>query len=311
MAFHNQTQFILLGFPSLPKVQASISVVLLCVYLLCLFGNIVIIFAVCIGQHLHTPMYYFLSNLASLDILFITTTVPKLLSTMMNDNSVISLNNCLLQFYFYYSLGGTEFCFLALMSLDRYLAICQPLRYNTIMTNQFCWRLITGSWIYGFLEFIPAVVYLSKQHWCRRFSIINHFFCDGSALLKLSCSDTYVAICEYMILGFASFTILSSFISTLTSYCCILSSIFAMSSSSGRKKTFSTCSSHLIAVSIIYGSCIFIYVRPAGTMSSNIEKIVAVLNSIFIPFLNPFIYTLRNQMVKKALREFWIYYSKS
>ncbi|KAM4707015.1 olfactory receptor 2AP1-like [Discoglossus pictus] len=301
MISHNQTQFILLGFSASLQIQICIFSLLLPVYFLSLLGNLAIIASICLCQYLHTPMYYFLGSLAFLDIWFISCTVPKVLITLLSGNKAISQIGCLMQFYIYVSVGGTEFYHLALMSLDRYLAICNPLRYSTLMTNPLCWKLIISSWIFGFLEFIPAVLLVSQLQWCSSVTTINHFFCDGSALLHMSCS--YTNVVEAIIFGVASFAILSSLIPNISSYCCILSCIFAMSSSSGRRKTFSTCSSHLIVVLLAYGSCIFIYVRPAGSMSSGSEKVVAVFNSILSPFLNPFIYTLRNQIFKKLFRD--------
>ncbi|KAM4707013.1 olfactory receptor 2AP1-like [Discoglossus pictus] len=259
-----------------------------------------IIAAIHLHQQLKIPMYYFLGSLASLDLWFISATVPKILANLVSGNRAISQSCCFLQFYIYVASGGTEFYQLAFMSLDRYIAICHPLRYTTLMTNPLCCKLIIGSWIIGNLEVIPAVILMSKLQWCSKVNIINHFFCDGSALLHLSCSNSYVV--EGIIFGVGSFAILSSLMLNLTSYCCILSCIFTISTSSGRKKAFSTCSSHLIVVLITYGSCIFLYVRPAGSTSSTTEKAVAVFNSIVGPFLNPFIYTLRNQMFKNILR---------
>ncbi|KAM4707014.1 olfactory receptor 2AP1-like [Discoglossus pictus] len=258
-----------------------------------------IIVAIHLNQQLKIPMYYFLGSLASLDLWFISATVPKILANLVSGNRAISQSCCFLQFYIYVASGGTEFYQLAFMSLDRYIAICHPLRYTSLMTNSLCWKLIIGSWIFGILEFMPAVILMSQLQWCSKVNIINHFFCDGSALLHLSCSDFFIV--ESIIFGVASFAILSSLMLNLSSYCCILSCIFTISSSSGRRKTFSTCSSHLIVVLITYGSCIFLYVRPAGSTSSTTEKAVAVFNSILGPFFNPFIYTLRNQMFRNIL----------
>uniref|UniRef100_A0A8C5M6F2 Olfactory receptor n=1 Tax=Leptobrachium leishanense TaxID=445787 RepID=A0A8C5M6F2_9ANUR len=245
-------------------------------------------------------MYFLLGNLAFLDIFFTSSTTPKLFAILVSDSRAIAKTDCILQFYIYFSLGATEFCILALMSFDRYVAISFPLRYCTIMTYQFCWSLITSSWIFGFLEFIPSVYLVSQFNWCHIPNYINHFFCDGSMLLYSSCSDTHVA--EIMVFGFASFTILASFITNLTSYCFILTSIFTISSSEGRNKTFSTCSSHLLVLVFTYGSSIFIYVRKAGSLPTNLEKSFAIFNSILGPSLNPFIYTLRNKIVKRTIK---------
>ncbi|KAM3936744.1 olfactory receptor 6C3-like [Leptodactylus fuscus] len=239
-------------------------------------GNLLTITATSIDQKLQTPMYFFLRSLASLDILFISSTVPKLLSTIVTSDKSISLNGCLVQLYIYVSAGGTVFYTLGLLSIDRYLAICHPLWYNTIMTGQFCWRTVACLWVFGFLEFIPAILLMSGLHWCSGNNVIDHFFCDGSALLHLSCSDTQVV--QILFFSFACFSILSSIIPTISSYCFIISSILKISSSTGRRKTFSTCSSHFLAVMVTYGSCIFIYVCHSGTMPSKSGKTVAVFN---------------------------------
>ncbi|CAH2294670.1 olfactory receptor 6F1-like, partial [Pelobates cultripes] len=302
--YENKTQFFLLGFSSNPKIQSIIFVGLLLIYSLSVLGNLVIICATFVDQKLHIPMYMFLSSLAVTDICFMSSTVPKLLASLGAHNGYISQYNCLLQYFFYYSFGGTEFCSLALLSIDRYLAVCQPLRYNAIMTRHVCIRLIVGSWIFGFLECIPPLHAISQLQFCSRPSLIAHFFCDGAAILNVSCTDTRLA--GVIVFATASFAIFSSLIPTLYSYSYILSAIFRISSSSGRIKTFSTCSSHLLVVSITYGSCIFIYVRPAGALSTSLDMTVAVFNSILSPVLNPFIYTLRNQMIKKTLKYFYI-----
>ncbi|KAE8633792.1 hypothetical protein XENTR_v10002094 [Xenopus tropicalis] len=303
MLSNNLTEFILLGLPYSLRIQICIYAVFQCVYILSLFGNTIIIATTCTYRQLQTPMYYLLTSLALLDIFFISCTVPKLLSILVGGNQVISLSGCLLQSYMYISLGGTEFFLLAVMSLDRYLAICHPLRYSSIMTSSNCWRLAVGPWAFGFLEGIPFVFLISQLQFCSRTLAINHFFCDASALLHLSCSQTQVA--RNIIFGFASLTILSSFIVTVSSYFFILLSIYGISSMSGRRKMFSTCSSHFVVVSISYGSCIFLYVRSGESGHSNTEKAVSIFNSIFIPFLNPYIYTLRNQTIKNILKELW------
>ncbi|OCU01529.1 olfactory receptor 6F1 [Xenopus laevis] len=303
MPSNNLTEFILLGLPCSPRIQTFIYAVFQCVYIMSLFGNLIIIATTCTSHQLQTPMYFLLTSLAFLDIFFISSTVPKLLSILLSGNQVISLSGCLIQFYVYISLGGTEFFLLAAMSLDRYLAICHPLRYSAIMTRSHCRKLTIGSWVFGFLEGIPFVFLISQLQFCGRTLVINHYFCDASALLHLSCSETWVA--RNIIFGFASFTILSSFTATVSSYFFILLSIYGISSAGGRRKMFSTCSSHFIVVSISYGSCIFLYVRSGAFQPSSTEMAVSVFNSIFIPFLNPYIYTLRNQIIKNILKGLW------
>uniref|UniRef100_A0A8C5M6G9 Olfactory receptor n=1 Tax=Leptobrachium leishanense TaxID=445787 RepID=A0A8C5M6G9_9ANUR len=303
MLTHNQTHFVLIGFSCNPKIQIIIFVGVLLIYCLSLLGNLLIICATCLDRKLQIPMYILLSNLAVADFCFMSSSVPKLLASLASHDGSISLSVCLLQFFSYYSFGGTELWSLALLSVDRFLAICCPLRYSTIMTRHMCYRLILGSWIFGFVEFFPGFLAMLQLKFCSKSVFLNHFFCDGSALLNVSCGGSYLS--GYIFLSIASFAVLSSLAPTLFSYCCILTSIFRISAASGKRKTFSTCSSHLLVVSITYGSCIFIYIRPAGSMSTSLEKTVAVFNSIFIPLLNPFIYTLRNQKIKKTLKAFW------
>ncbi|KAE8633797.1 hypothetical protein XENTR_v10002099 [Xenopus tropicalis] len=303
MLSNNLTEFILLGLPYSPLIQTCIYVVFQCIYILSLLGNATIIATTCTYRQLQTPMYYLLTSLAFLDIFFISSTVPKLLSILMGGSQVISLYGCLLQFYVYMSLGGTEFFLLAAMSLDRYLAICHPLRYSAIMTSDNCRRLTVGSWAFGFLNSIPFMILISQFQFCKRPAVINHFFCDASALLHLSCSDTRVA--RNMLFGLAASTILSSFIVTVSSYFFILLSIYGISSPHGRRKLFSTCSSHFVVVSIIYGTCIFLYVRSGESGPSSTGKVVSIFNSIFIPFLNPYIYTLRNKILMNILKGLW------
>ncbi|XP_073527072.1 olfactory receptor 6C1-like [Phyllobates terribilis] len=300
MVSYNLTHFILAGFSFNPVLKTYIITALIIIYSLSLTGNLLSILITSINKNLQTPMYFFLRSMAALDILVISATVPKHLSIMMSSDKAISLHGCLLQLYVYVSAGGTVFYTLGLLSTDRYLAICHPLRYNTIMTSQVCWRTVSCMWTVGFLEFFPAILLMSRLHWCNGENVIDHFFCDGSALLHLSCSDTHLA--EILFFFIASFAILSSLIPTISSYCFIISSILHISSSTGRKKMFSTCSSHFTAVVITYGSCIFIYVFTAGSTPSTSGKLVAILNSILSPFLHPFIYSLRNQVVLTSLK---------
>ncbi|KAG8596392.1 hypothetical protein GDO81_001885 [Engystomops pustulosus] len=300
MISYNVTSFFIAGFTFDSPTRECVIITLILIYCLTLMGNILIITATSIDQNLQTPMYFFLRCLATLDILAISSTVPKLLSILVSLDKTISLDGCLLQLYFYVSAGGTEFYILGVLSIDRYIAICYPLRYCTIMTKKVCWKIIFCIWIFGFLESIPAILLMSRLHWCSGNNVINHFFCDGSEVLHLSCSDTHLI--EIMFFCCACFSILSSLVPTVCSYCFIISSILRLSSSTGKRKTFSTCSSHFIAVLITYGSCIFIYVRPAGTTTSGSGKTVAIFNSILTPFLHPFIYSLRNQMVVTSLK---------
>ncbi|KAM4808005.1 olfactory receptor 6E1-like [Rhinophrynus dorsalis] len=290
------TIFILVGFTFDSQLQAGVFVLLLAVYLLSLIGNLSIIIAIWLNRSLHAPMYYFLSSLALLDICFISSTVPKLLDILSTDNKTISLLGCMLQLYFYMSLGTIEFYLLAVMSVDRYVAICHPLRYHSIITSRICFCLSLIAWIGGFFTVTYSIFLMPGISFCGS-NEINHFFCDSTVLLQIICSN----IQELTSTVLASCVILGSFTLNLASYSRILYTILKIPSASGRKKAFSTCTSHFIVVSLVYGSAIFIYVRPVKNSSSN-NKVVALLNSVMTPLLNPFIYSLRNKQVQHVFR---------
>ncbi|KAM4049058.1 olfactory receptor 2AP1-like [Anomaloglossus baeobatrachus] len=306
MASHNQTWFSLVGFRVTSPLQLCVFSFLFLAYMFSLLGNMLTITIITLYQHLQTPMYFFLRNLAILDICFSSCTVPKLLVIFMSGDESISFSVCMFQLYFYFSVGCTVFSTLAFMSLDRYIAICHPLRYNTLLPIELCRKLVISAWVVGFLEFVPVIHLISQLDWCSSNIDIDHFFCDGSTILHLSCSNTDVIENIYFCL--ASIAILGSFLPTFTSYCFIISTVLRISSSTGQRKMFSTCSSHLIAVSITYGSCIFIYVRNAGNVPTSYEKTVAIFNSILGPLLQPLIYTLRNQAVIHGFKQTIVLY---
>ncbi|XP_063802558.1 olfactory receptor 6M1-like [Pseudophryne corroboree] len=298
MSHINQTIFTFVGFTH--GLWAHSSLLFIVLYILCLTGNLFIITATWLDKRLHIPMYFFLSSLAFLDICFISSTVPKLLSVLVYNHRTISLSGCTVQLYFYLSLGTTEFYHLAVMSVDRYVAICLPLRYHSIFTNRNCLWLVLLSWIFGFITFIYPIILVPDLSFCGPYEI-NHFFCDSSALVKISCSGArqFDMVCAI----FASAVILSSFFLTLISYCNILIAILMIPSTSGKIKAFSTCTSHFTVVTLTYGSAIFIYVRPSENSSLDFTKTVALLNSVLTPVLNPFIYSLRNKQVQQVLQD--------
>nr|XP_033781024.1 olfactory receptor 6F1-like isoform X2 [Geotrypetes seraphini] len=294
------TEFVLIGFTLNPHLQTTVFALFLLIYLLSLFGNLVIIALTLLDYRFHTPMYFFLSNLAFLDIWFISSTVPKMLVNLVTKNKTISFIGCILQMYFYLAMGSMEFFMVAIMSVDRYVAICQPLRYNIIMNRRSCVLMMLGCWIGGFLDFILPTFMVFQLSFCGP-NAVNHFFCDNSALVRLACSATQKL--ELMFFSIASLVILSTLLLTIISYAYIVVTILRIPSASGRKKAFSTCASHFTVVTIVFGSCIFIYVRPAESSSLDLTKGVALLNSVITPFLNPFIYTLRNKKVMDVLKK--------
>ncbi|XP_056681856.1 olfactory receptor 6M1 [Monodelphis domestica] len=293
------TEFVLVSFPVLQELQTFLFVVLLLTYMLTIAGNIVIISLIWTDYRLHTPMYFFLSNLSFLDILFTTVIAPKLLSCLLNDRKTISFAGCITQTYFYFFLGTVEFILLAVMSFDRYVAICNPLRYTIIMNSRVCLLLVLGCWVGAFLSVLCPTIVVSRLPYCNK--EISHFFCDIAPLLQVACIDTHlIEIINFLL---SSMVVLSSLVLTIVSYSYIISTILRIPSAQGRQKAFSTCVSHITVVSIAYGSSIFMYVRPNQSYSLDFDKVTAVFTTVVTPLLNPFIYSLRNEKVKEVLRE--------
>ncbi|XP_062451388.1 LOW QUALITY PROTEIN: olfactory receptor 6F1-like [Rhea pennata] len=268
-------------------------------YILAIMGNFSIMVLVRYHPRLHTPMYFCLCNLSFLEIWYTTSCVPKALAVLLGRNPTISFANCLLQMYSVFSLGCTEYFLLAVMAYDRCLAICFPLHYNSIMNSTFLTKLTFGSWLCGFLSIAIPTYMISRLSFCGS-NIINHFFCDIASWIVLSCTDTNGVELVAFIISFI--VILGSCTITLVSYIYIICAILRIPSTTGQQRAFSTCSSHLTVVIIWYGSTIFLHVRPSIKDSLDMTKTVHVLNTIVTPFLNPFIYTLRNKEVKKALK---------
>ncbi|XP_006135780.2 olfactory receptor 6F1-like [Pelodiscus sinensis] len=268
-------------------------------YVLTIAGNVAIIALVMVHPHLQMPMYFFLSNLAFLEIWYTTACVPKAITIFLGKSRTIPFVSCILQMYFIFALGSTEFFLLTVMAYDRYLAICYPLRYSAIMSNTKSAQLILGSWVSGFVIISCPTSLMAKMSFCGS-NVIDHFFCSPDSLVILSCSDT--SAFQFAVLIISIIVILGSCLITMVSYICIISTIVKIPSAQGRQKAFSTCSAHLIVVSLWYGSDIFLYIRYSTENSLEINKIVNILGIIVTPLLNPFIYTLRNKEVKKA---FW------
>ncbi|ELV14278.1 olfactory receptor 6C1 [Tupaia chinensis] len=294
------TGFILVGLSDDPQVQVVIFVFLFITYMLSITGNLTIITLTLLDSHLQTPMYFFLRNFSLLEISFTTVSIPKFLSTIISGDKTISFNDCMAQLFFFILLGVTEFYLLAAMSYDRYVAICKPLHYMTIMNRRVCILLVFASWLASFLIMFPLLMLLLKLDYCRS-NIIDHFTCDYFPLLQLSCSET--KFLEAMGFSCAVFTLMFTLALILLSYTYIIRTILRIPSSTQRTKAFSTCSSHMIVIFISYGNCIFMYIKPSARDRVSLSKGVAVLNTSVAPMLNPFIYSLRNQQVKQAFME--------
>nr|XP_033779153.1 olfactory receptor 146-like [Geotrypetes seraphini] len=294
------TEFIILGFPEFPELQIPLFLFFSLIYLIILMGNLTIITVTCLEPCLHTPMYFFLCNLSFLDIFSVSVTFPKLLDIFLRKNHHISANGCFTQMYFFLSLASIELMILSVMAFDRYVAICQPLSYHLIMNQKVCVIMSTGTSILGFLTPTPHVIFLSRFSFCES-NVINHFLCDYSALLKLSCSSTSTLECIVYILS--ALIPFPCFIATLTSYVYIISTILRIRSTQGRHKAFSTCSSHLTVVGLFYLTLFCIYLRPPSMQSMEQNKIISVLHHTLIPMFNPLIYSLKNKDVKRSLRK--------
>ncbi|XP_059260898.1 olfactory receptor 6C70-like [Mustela nigripes] len=295
-----QIEFILLGLTDNFLLQMVIFLFLFLNYMLGMMGNLTIIALTLLDSHLKTPMYFFLRNFSFLEISFTSVCIPRFLITIVTREKAISYNGCISQLFFYIFLGVTEFFLLAAMSYDRYVAICKPLHYTSIMSNRICHQIVLSSWATGFLVIFPPLIFALNLDFCAS-NIIDHFICDISPVLQLSCSDTHLL--ELIAFSLAVMIILFTLLLVILSYSYIIKTILKFPSVQQRKKAFSTCSSHMIVVSISYGSCIFMYIKPSANDRVASSKGVAVLNTSVAPMLNPFIYTLRNQQVKQAFRD--------
>ncbi|XP_077317252.1 olfactory receptor 5P58-like [Lithobates pipiens] len=302
MALQNNTKvtdFILLGFPLSPDLKKVLFTLTLASYSITLLANMLIITIVRVNSQLHIPMYIFLSHFSLMEIGHTSVIIPKMLQGLLYETVTISIHGCLTQFYFIFFSGSVENILLAIMGYDRYLAICNPLRYSSIMTHYVCYQLAFVSWIGGCLIPLMPTVWVSKFFFCD-YRKIDHYFCDFGPLVKLSCSDTSMAVKTFF--GQAFIVILSCCLVILVSYIFIVTTILTMSSTRSRRKAFSTCASHLTVVTIFYGTIIFTYVRPSNGNSSYIDKILSVFYSVVTPLLNPIIYSLRNSSIKLAIQ---------
>nr|DBA22747.1 TPA: hypothetical protein GDO54_013756 [Pyxicephalus adspersus] len=299
----NETQlneFILLGFSDVREIQLVLFAIFLVIYILTFTQHAAIIIVIRLDYHLHTPMYFYLNNLSFLEITYVTVTVPKMLSSLLTRSKTISIPACFSQLYLFFVLGTTECYLLTTMAYDRYLAICSPLQYNGIMNRQACIKFAGGCWVAGIFSPLIPTIFIFQLPFCGS-NIINHFFCDSPPLLRLSCQNINTIEVINFILG--SFILIISFPLTMVSYINIVSTILKIPSADGRKKAFSTCASHLIIVSIFYGTTIFTYVRPRTINALNFNKSVSLVYSVITPMVNPVIYTLRNNDIKQALKK--------
>ncbi|CAH2322328.1 olfactory receptor 1019-like, partial [Pelobates cultripes] len=272
---------------------------ILSAYLIIILSNLIIFASIILDSHLHTPMYIFLCNLSVIDISYTSTTLPNLLAMLLTQCKTISFLECFIQLYFFMCFASTEILLLAAMAYDRYVAICHPLHYSILMSPKHCVRLVLAMWVMGLLDPVAHTILIANLSYCHSHHI-DHFFCDVTPLLKLTCSDTFpVELCTYI---YGTLLCVSAFTLTLVSYVFIISTILNIQSSSGRRKAFSTCSSHITCVIIFYGTIISMYMRPTSVYSPGQDKFFALLYIVLIPILNPLIYTLKNKDFNHILK---------
>uniref|UniRef100_A0A8D0RVW9 Olfactory receptor n=1 Tax=Sus scrofa TaxID=9823 RepID=A0A8D0RVW9_PIG len=294
------TKFIFLGFSDHPQMKVFLFVLFLGIYLLTLAWNLSLIALIRMDSHLHTPMYFFLSNLSFLDIGYVSSTAPKMLSDIITEQKSISFVGCATQYFFFCGAGLTECYLLAAMAYDRYAAICNPLLYTALISHTLCLKMVAGAYVGGFLSSLIETYLLYRHDFCGP-NTINHFFCDLRPILVLSCSDTFII--QVVIFLVAVVVGVVSALVLLLSYGYIVATVLNISSAKGRSKAFSTCTCHLTAVTLFYGSGLFMYMRPSSSYSLDRDKVVSVFYALVIPMLNPIIYSLRNKEIKRAMRK--------
>ncbi|XP_078005203.1 LOW QUALITY PROTEIN: olfactory receptor 1E16-like [Phascolarctos cinereus] len=293
------SEFLLLGLSEQPDHQLILFGLFLAMYLVTTLGNLLIILAIASNSHLHSPMYFFLANLSFIDTCFTSTTVPKMLMNIWAQHQTIFYARCLTQMYFFTTFALLDGFFLAAMAYDRYVAICLPLHYTTVMSPAHCVLLVIMSWLCSHLIALSLTLLMAQFSFCGS-HVIPHFFCDLLPLPKLSCSDT--SIFQVVIFIDATLAGLVPFNCILFSYIHIISMIFRVPSADGKHKVFSTYGSHLSVVILFYGTLILVYLRPSSSYSAETGTIASVMYTVVTPMLNPFIYSLRNRDIKGALR---------
>ncbi|XP_037671080.1 olfactory receptor 8H1-like [Choloepus didactylus] len=294
----NVPDFILMGLTDSEEMRQVLFMLFLLIYLITMLGNAGMILIIRLDLQLHTPMYLFLSQLSFIDLCYSTVITPKTLENLLTSKKIISFMACFTQMSFFIFLGATECFLLSSMAYDRYVAICNPLHYPVVMSTRLCSALITGSYVIGCTESLVNILYMSSLQFCKS-HVIHHFYCDTTPILPLSCTDTHDT--EIMIFIVAGSTLIVSLTTICVSYMSILSAILKINSASGKHKAFSNCASHLLVVTIFYGTMIFTHLKPKNSNSLGKDQVASVFYTIVIPMLNPLIYSLRNKEVKNAL----------
>ncbi|XP_003275399.2 olfactory receptor 5AN1 [Nomascus leucogenys] len=293
------TYFILLGFSDFPRIITVLFTIFLVIYITSLAWNLSLIVLIRMDSHLHTPMYFFLSNLSFIDVCYISSTVPKMLSNFLQEQQTITFVGCVIQYFIFSTMGLSESCLMTAMAYDRYAAICNPLLYSSIMSPTLCVWMVLGAYMTGLTASLFQIGALLQFHFCGS-NVIRHFFCDMPQLLILSCTDTFFV--QVMTAILTMFFGIASALVIMISYGYIGISIMKITSAKGRSKAFNTCASHLTAVSLFYTSRIFVYLSSSSGGSSSFDRFASVFYTVVIPMLNPLIYSLRNKEIKDALK---------
>nr|XP_005310486.1 olfactory receptor 13A1-like [Chrysemys picta bellii] len=301
------TDFIMQGLFDHPQHQGLIFGLFLCLYTTAIMGNSLIIEAIVIHPPLHTPMYFFIANLALVDVVCTSSVLPKMLENLLQEKKTISFDGCMAQLFAFTLSSGTELVLLTAMSYDRYVAICHPLRYVNLMSKEICINLAAGVWAVGTINSLVHTLLMLRLDFCGP-NLIQHFFCEIPPVLALSCSSTYLN--EIMIFMADIFLAMVNFLLTTVSYSFIIIAIFKIQSSKGKQRAFSTCSSHLLVVSLYYSTIIYTYIRPTSSYSLDKDKMVAIMYTLITPTLNPVIYSLRNNEIKVAIRKIFPFTTK-
>ncbi|EDL41495.1 olfactory receptor family 5 subfamily B member 24 [Mus musculus] len=293
------TTFILLGLTDIPELQVPLFVTFSLIYLITLIGNLGIIVLIWLDFRLHTPMYIFLSHLSLADCVYSSAVTPKVMVGFLTGDKVISYGGCVAQMFFFVAFASVDCFLLAVMAFDRHAAVCKPLHYTTTMTTSVCARMVIACYSWGLFESAIHTGFTFSLPYCA--NVVHHFFCDIPPILALSCSDIYVN--EIVLFILASFNVFFALIVILTSYAFIFIAILRMHSAEGRKKAFSTCASHLTAVTIFYGTVIFMYLQPSSSHSMDNDQMASVFYTTIVPMLNPVVYSLRNKEVHNAFKK--------
>ncbi|XP_006989813.2 olfactory receptor 5D16-like [Peromyscus maniculatus bairdii] len=294
----SEATFTLLGFSDYPELRVPLFLLFLAVYSFSVVGNLGMIMIIRINPKLHTPMYFFLSHLSFADLCYSSIIAPKMLVDLVVEDRSISFLGCIMQFFFFCTFVVTELILFAVMAYDRFVAVCNPLLYTVVMSQRLCALLVLGSYAWGVLCSLTLTCSALKLYF-RGFNTINHFFCELSSLIALSCSDSHLS--QLLLFTVATFNEISTLLIILTSYLFIIVTALKMHSASGHRKVFSTCASHMTAITIFHGTILFLYCVPNSKNSRHTVKVASVFYTVVIPMLNPLIYSLRNKDVKDTV----------